>query len=138
MKTPVPYRSRVAKRRRGIAVVELAVCLPVLALILLATVETCVMLQLQQNLAVAAYEGTRIGIMPGADSSTVELQCEMLLDDRGITGYTIATNPIDLSTLNVGDTVTTTVAADCAPNSVFGGLLYENRTITESVAMRAE
>ncbi len=125
-------------RRCGTAVVELAVCLPVLVLILLATIEACVMLQLQQNAAITAYEGARIGIMPGIDADTVQLQCEMLLDDRNIAGYMITMEPADPRTLSEGDLFTVTIEADCLANSVVGGVFFENKTISESVVMKAE
>ena len=133
-----PPRSSRHQRRNGVAVVELAVCLPVLVLILLATIEACVMLQLQQNVAITAYEGTRIGILPGSNASAVQLQCEMLLDDRNITNYTITMDPPDPATLNEGDLFTVTVEADCVANSVVGAAFFENKTISESVVMKAE
>ncbi len=92
-KTPLASRFSRGKRRRGVAVVELAVCLPVLVLILLSTIEACVMLQLKQNVTITAYEAHRIGIMPGIEASAVQFQCEMLLDDRHITDYTITMDP---------------------------------------------
>ncbi|MFK8112821.1 MAG: TadE/TadG family type IV pilus assembly protein [Rubripirellula sp.] len=122
----------------GIAIVELAICLPIIVLILLATIEACEMLQLQQNVATTAYEGARIGIMPGAEAAKVQLQCKMLLDDRSITNYTISTSPSDLSTASQGDQITVTVDADCVSNSVLGGVFFQGRTINESVVMRAE
>lgn len=138
-KTFTSGRSRKQRRhRRGIAVVELAVCLPILVVILLATVETCVMLQLKQNLAITAYEGARVGIMPGVQGNTVNLQCQMLLDDRSIDGYTVTMDPADPTTLNVGDDFTVTISADCAANSVFGSVFYESKTMVETVVMRAE
>jgi hypothetical protein len=133
-----PSRSSRHQRRRGVAVVELAVCLPVLVLILLATIEACVMLQLQQNAVITAYEGARIGILPGTDASAVQLQCEMLLDDRNISNYAIKMNPPDPATLNEGDLFTVTVEADCVANSVVGAAFFQNKTISESVVMKAE
>ena len=124
--------------RKGLAVVELAVCLPVLVVILLATIETCVMLQLQQNLAITAYEGARIGIMPGSDASAVQLQCELLLDDRSIQGYTISMNPADPLSMEIGEDFTVTINADCAANSVLGGMFFQGKNMNESVVMRAE
>lgn len=138
MKTIPPARRIHRQRRHGVAVVELAICLPLLVFILLATIETCTMLQLQQNLAVTAYEGSRLGIIPGIDANVIEVQCEMLLQDRNINAYSVAIDPADLSTVVVGDTVTVTVDADCGANSMFGGLFFESRTLSESVAMRAE
>lgn len=124
--------------RVGVAVVELAICLPLLVLILLATVETCVMLQMRQNMAVAAYEGARVGILPGVDASVVQLQCQMLLDDRQIDAYTITMEPSDPTTMNVGDDFRVTIDVDCAANSVFGSAIFQGKTLSESVLMRAE
>ncbi|TWU35019.1 TadE family protein [Novipirellula artificiosorum] len=117
---------------------ELAICLPVLAIILLATVEACVMLQLQQNLSITAYEGARIGNVPGASSEGVQLQCEMLLDDRNIQGYAVTMNPPDPSSKSPGDPFTVTVSADFAANSVFGGIFFQDKTLAEAVVLRAE
>ena len=141
MRCSLSARSSSRTRRssdRGVAIVELAICLPIIVLILLATIEACVMLQLQQNVASTAYEGARIGIMPGMDASVIQLQCQMLLDDRNISNYTITTNPSDLSTTIEGDPVTVTVTADCVSNSVLGGVFFQGRTISESVVIRAE
>tara|TARA_R110002049_G_scaffold2750_2_gene21628 strand:+ start:480444 stop:480974 length:531 start_codon:yes stop_codon:yes gene_type:complete len=137
------FRTRSAKRldrsvRRGVAVVELAICLPILALILIATTEACVMLQLQHNLAITAYEGARIGIIPGTNSTAVEAQCSMLLDDRNINDYTITMLPSDPTTLDVGDAFTVTVSADCDANTVLASMFFEGRQLNESVVMLAE
>jgi len=130
--------SRWKQRRRAVAVVELAICLPVLALITMATVEACAMLHLQQNAAVTAYEGARVGILPGADQTLVMQQCEMLLEDRGISNYTVSLNPADPTTMVAGDEFAVNVTIDCNANAIFGGFLYEGRQLSEVVVMRAE
>lgn len=68
----------------------------------------------------------------------MEFQCQLLLDDRNINAYTITMDPVDPQTMNVGDEFTITIAADCAPNSVIGGMFFDGKTISESVVMRAE
>ena len=134
-------RTKPTERRRksshGTAVVELAICLPILLLILFATIEACVMLQLKQNLSVTAYEGARIGIVPGSTSALIQTQCEMLLDDRNIQSYLVTVDP-EPSTLSVGDMLTVTVSADCLANAVAGGVFFEGKSISETVVMRAE
>ena len=129
---------RTDRAKRGVAVVELAICLPILALILLATIEACVMLQLQHNLAVTAYEGARIGIMPGADATVVQTQCEMLLDDRNVNSFTVTLTPSDPSAMNVGDALTVNVEADCDANTFLAAMFFEGRSLSESVVMLAE
>ena len=138
IKTRLSKRRSGGRRRQGVAVVELAVCLPLLVVLLIATIEACVMLQLQQNLAVTAYEGARVGIMPGTDANTVDFQCQLILDDRNINGYTITLNPVDPQAMNVGDEFTVTIDADCTANSIVGAMFFEGRTLSESVVMRAE
>ena len=54
-------------RRRGVAASELAVCLPVIVLLVLAMIEACTMIFLKQSLTVAAYEGVRTAIEPNGD-----------------------------------------------------------------------
>ena len=135
-KTPAKRIHRV--KRRGVAVVELAICMPILALILLATIEACVMLQLQHNLAVTAYEGARIGIMPGTDATAVQTQCEMLLDDRNVNNYTITMTPSDPSSMSVGDALTVNIQADCDANTFLAAMFFEGKTLSESVVMLAE
>ncbi len=96
------------------------------------------MLQLKQNMAIAAYEGARIGILPGSNSEAVNVQCQMLIEDRGIHACTVSIDPEVISTMNVGEPLTVTLTANCTANSVFGGIFYEDKLITESVVMLTE
>ena len=96
------------------------------------------MMQLKQNMAVAAYEGARIGILPSSNSEAVTTQCEMLINDRGIQGCTVTLNPPVFTNMSVGDPLTVILTAEYSANSMFGGIFYENRLITESVVMLCE
>ena len=95
------------------------------------------MLQLKQNVQITAYEGARIGILPGSSTALIETQCEMLLDDRGIQGYSVSISP-NPSTLLAGEMLTVTVSADCAANAIAGGTFFAGKSITESIVMQAE
>ena len=92
------------------------------------------MLHLKRNLNVAAYEGTRMGILPSADKTLVIDRVEMLLEDRGITGFEIEVEPANFGTVIAGDALTITVTADCSANSSIG-LFYGDRSISESMTM---
>ena len=129
---------RYLRLRRGSAVVELAICLPILMTILLATTEACNMLHVQQTLKICAFEGARVGTVPGANATNVVYQCQTLLDDHNVQSYTIALDPPDPSTLNQGDYFAVVISADFGPNSLIGGWLYDGRTLIRSVALRAE
>ncbi|TWT49739.1 TadE-like protein [Rubripirellula amarantea] len=131
-------RPRATRIRQGTAVTELAVCLPVLVIIMLATIEACTMMHVQQRLKTTAFEGARVGIVPGSKQVNVEYQCELLLDGHKVHQYSVAMDPADPSTLNQGDWFTVTVEAPCGPNSLVGGWLYADKVLSRSVALRAE
>lgn len=134
----VRHRNGVAFPRRGAAVVELAVCLPVLVLVTLATVEACTMLFVQQTLKVTAFEGARVGIVPGAKTVNVAYQCTSILDDHNVQGYSVTMNPGNPESLEPGDWFTVTATASFVDNSLIGGWLYADKQLTRSVSLRAE
>ena len=117
---------------------ELAVCLPILTLVLFATIETCWMLQLKQNVTMAAFEGARVAAVPGSDAASVNLQCEMLLDDRNINNYQVTMSPASLTNVQPGDNISVTVSADFADNSLIGGVLFDGHQVTETIVIKAE
>src|ERR1700755_771469 len=88
--------------RRGVAAAELAVCLPVVVLIVMATIESCSALFLKQSLTGAAYEGVRTAIEKGSTSATVQARCDQILADRRIQGAQVTMNPADKSKMNAG------------------------------------
>ena len=124
--------------RHGIAAVELAVCLPILLLVAVAAVETCGMLYVSQTLKIASFEGSRIGVVPDAEASNVKFQCDTLLQGRGVKGYTVTLSPSEPASLNEGDYFRVTVEADYSQNSLLGGLVFGNRTLSKSTALRSD
>lgn len=124
--------------KSGIAAVELAVCLPILLLVAVAAIETCGMLYVSQTLKIASFEGARIGVVPDAEAENVEFQCDTLLQDRGVKGYTISLSPTDPGTLNEGDYFRVIIEADYSQNSLLGGMIFGNRTLNKSTALRAD
>ncbi len=130
--------SRSGASRRATAVTELAVCLPLLMVVLLATMEACTMIFVQQKLKTTAFEGARIGIVPNAKTVNVQYQCSVLLDAQKVNNYSITLDPSDPNTLSQGDYFTVTIEAPCGANSLVGGWLYADRTLEKSVSLRAE
>lgn len=121
----------------GTAVTELAICLPILVIITIGTIEACTMLHVRQKLKTAAYEGARVGVFPGAEAQNVSFQCQLLLDAQRVKSFDIQMNPSDPSTLGDGEFFTVTTTAPCAANSLIGGLLYSDRTLTQSASLSA-
>lgn len=124
--------------RRGVAATELAVCTPVIVLIVLATMEACAMIFLQQSLSVAAYEGARIGLAPGAEAGDVTGQCQQILDDREVRGATVSVTPSNLAGAKEGTWIVVQATAPFAKNSLAGGWLFSGRNLSATVQMMKE
>ncbi len=84
------------KRRRGVAVVELAVMLPILVLMILGIIEFGRMSMVQQTITAAAREGARGAIVEGSTLSGVRATVNSYLAISGIRGAEVTLTP-DLS-----------------------------------------
>lgn len=93
------------------------------------------MLFLKQTLAIAAFEGARLGVVQGSESFNVEAQSQLILTDHAVQGYSISMQPADPRTLSSGDYMRVTVTAPCSPNSLIGGWFYANMTFSESAEL---
>lgn len=124
--------ARPSRRRRpfGTAVVELAVCLPIIVLLTLACIESCTMIYLKQSLTIAAYEAGRTAVMPGAGSSDVIADCQQVLADRNVHGAIITVNPTDITTVSKGSHLEVTITAPCDDNLVAGHWFFGGRSLT--------
>lgn len=95
--------------RRGTATVELTVCLPVLVLIVVGTIETCNFIHSSESLKTATYEAARVMAMPGGTKSAGEQRCQEILESRGIEGAKLTTTPPSLNALEQGEKFTVEV-----------------------------
>jgi len=124
-------------RRRGVAVSELAVTLPILVLLCFGTLEACGMFHLKQSLAIASYEAARVALIPETLTDDVKYQAELILTGRGVTDFTVTVSP-DVETANVGDFIAVTSTADCSSNSIIGSVFFGGKQVTSRVEMRKE
>lgn len=108
---------------------ELAVCLPVLVLLVFGSIEACNMIFLRQALNASAYEGVRVAIGEDAVNQQVIDRCQLTLDARGVAGTTITIDPPDVTTVQPGDPITITVSAQCDANSVGPAWFFANRNL---------
>lgn len=127
-----------ASQRRGAALVELAVILPVLVLIFFATIEACGMINLEQSLKVAAYEATRVALVPGTTAGNVTAAGNQVLDDRRVKSGTVTVTPSDIAGAPYGAYIRVTVSAPAKGNSIVGGWFFGGKTLSSSVEMMKE
>jgi hypothetical protein len=130
--------SRKNRRRRGLAVAELAVCLPVLVLVTLAMIETCTMIFLKQSLAVAAYEGAHTALAPGSTTADVRAVCDGILADRRVQGATVTLVPARIESVPEGSFFEIRVSAPTDRNAVLPGKFFRGMTLTSSAEFMNE
>lgn len=125
------------KNRRGAAVVEFAVCLPVLMLIVLGTIEATHGIFLKQALSAAAYEGIRIAIEPGSRQTIAVQQAQSVLDSRLVKGSSI-TFDTNIDTVPRGRKVAIEITAPISANSPFIGRVIQDRLVKVRTVMVKE
>jgi len=97
--------------RRGNAVLEAALVIPILLYLAFGTVELGYFFYVKNNVQGAAREGVRAGIPPGATNTDVTSAISSQMTAAGLqsSGYTVTTTPSNVSGLAPGTTVTVQV-----------------------------
>jgi Flp pilus assembly protein TadG len=131
-------RTNGSSKRRGVAAAELAVCLPIVVLMVIATIESCSALFLKQSLTASAYEGVRAAIKKGATAASVQTACNQILADRRIQSSQVTLTPASIATLKAGDFIDVTVSAPCSPNSPVPTTFFRGRTLSAKASMMIE
>lgn len=127
-----------AKARYGGALVEFAICLPVLMILLLGSMEATSAIFVKQSLATSAYEGIREAAKTGANTADAIASAERVLAARGIRGATVKLSPAEVYGVPRGSNVAIEVSASYAVNSPFFGHVLSDRTTTVRTVMSKE
>jgi hypothetical protein len=143
---PQRRRRRVRAERKGAAVVEAAMCIPILIVLMMGTLEVCSAIYLSESLTVCAFEACRTGVRRRATYDDVYERAVEALADRNVSlpedgsgePQGIVIEPTDFSSLSALDPITVTITAPTAGNSlyIFDNML--NRNFTVSVTMVRE
>lgn len=127
-------RLRTQGGRRGIAATELAVCVPVLVLLVCGSIQACDLLYLKHALVSAAYEGSLELAKPSSTNASVNLRITQLLDARGVNGATIAISPSgSIAEIDAGTTMTISVTAPTASNLKLSGFFLSPVNVSYSL-----
>lgn len=132
------HRTAGQRDRRALAATELAVCLPVIVLIVLAGIEACSAIFLKHSLTVAAYEGARVALEQNATTASVKAKCTEILDDRHVKDSAVTVKPASVENLNPGEYVDITITAPCTTNSVVPVTFYRGRSMSATASMMIE
>ena len=124
-------KRRNEERRKGTAVVELAVCLPLIFMIVFASIEACNMIALKQVITEAAYDGAMVAVRPDGDAAAITATINSVLTARNITPSSVAiegNGGAAYQTLKHGDEVTVTVQV-VTDNNVVGPQLFSHSRV---------
>lgn len=126
------------ERRRGTATVELSVCLPLLVLIVVGSIETCSLIYLCETLSVSSYEAGRVLAMPNGTTEQAKRRAKEILKSRGIANATVTSIPGNALSLNAGAEFRVVVSAPAHTNSLAPGFLFANRQLQAGVTFVKE
>ena len=126
------------KSREGAAIVEFAVCLPVIMILILGSMEATSAIFVRQALTTSAYEGIREAIRLGSTTAAATNRAQAVLTARQIRGSNIRFTPSDLQTAPRGSNVVVEVSAPFKVNSPFFGNVIADRVSTVRSVMVKE
>lgn len=125
-------------RRRGAAIVELAVCLPVIALIVFASLEGANMLFVRQATVQAAYEAAKQGSRRDGTRAQADRLATQVLAARNINSPTITFLTGNPETTTSGSDVTVQVRVNSDDRLITGFRIFSGRQIEAIATMQKE
>ena len=87
----------ISPKQRGTTSVEVAICLPILFLFLFGSYELSRGNFLSHAVESAAYEGARIGILPGANAEKIETAVDFVMRSCGAIDYEVVVTPATIT-----------------------------------------
>jgi Flp pilus assembly protein TadG len=121
--------------RDGLAVVELAICLPVMIMLTFGAVEAANAIYLKQMLVTAAYEAARTATALGNTQADGEARYTQIVNSVGIKGSSITFTPPITSSTASGTAIKVTVTAPADSNSFSIKKYFKGTTLKGVVTM---
>jgi len=124
--------------RKGAAVVEFAVCLPVIVLIVFGAIEAASMMFLRQALVQASYESIKIAARDGGTQQAAILVAEQVAAGRRIEDLNITFTPDITQDQPRGTLLRVRISAPAESNSLVPFGIFRNRFVSADAAMIKE
>jgi Flp pilus assembly protein TadG len=126
------------RNRHAAALVEFAVCLPILMLLILGSMEASSTIFLKQGLQTAAHEAIRSAARQKSNDQVARNKAQTILDARGIRNSNITFEPASPQNARRGERIAVIVSAPIRGNSPFIGKVIQDRTLTTRLVMVKE
>jgi Flp pilus assembly protein TadG len=127
-----------SRPKLGAAAVEFAVVSPILVLLLFGTIEACRIIYLRQTLTIAAYEATRIALVPKSTSGQVIAAANNILTDRGVNDAVVTITPSSFSTAPIQSFIEVRVTAPANSNSLVKANFFAGKFLVGRCSMMKE
>ena len=133
-----PACRRPAQKRRGVAAVEFAACIPLFVLLTIGAIQTTDAIYLRNSLRVVAYETVRSSVDVGSTNTEALARANEIITARNVQDATVTFSPSDISTATPGQPITVTVSAPANSNTIMPNWFYDGKTITAKLVMSRE
>lgn len=127
---------RCRSNRRGVATVEFAVILPIMVLIVMATIECTSMIFLQQSLEIVCYETVRTAARPQTLSADATDRANEVIADRSLTDCTVTIVPTEVNDMPQGAAITVTATAGTSENAFFPVAFFPDSLTAQAIMVR--
>ncbi len=118
-------RKLIRNSRRGIAVVELAVLLPVMTFLVLGSIQTANLIYLKQSVTAIAHIGALDASQPNADESEILSRMQDMLDARSLqaTAVTVGYGTTAFDDINPGERFEVSISVGIQENTVLSQVI---------------
>ncbi len=131
-------RRRRIMSRKAAAAAELAICLPLMVMLVLGSIETCSMIYLRHSLTIASYEASRMAINFDGTNTEVMARCEEILEAREVADADIDIEPDNVEAVARGQPISITVSAPSDSNNILPAWFYGGKTLSHRMTMVKE
>jgi Flp pilus assembly protein TadG len=128
-------------RRKGNAVVEMALVLPILLYLAFGTVEFGHFFYVRHNVQAAAREGARAAVPSGATNTDVTNAINAAMAAAGLqsSGYTVTLSPTNVASASTGSNVSVTLECNWGTVGLRPmALISSSKSVQGNVVMRKE
>ncbi len=131
-------RRRAGGRRKlaGIAVVEFAVCLPILVLVVFSSIEACNAIYLKQAATASAYEAARVATGTGGTLAAGQLRGQEILTARSVSGAQMTFTPAAELNWQRGTPINVQVSIPANSNNLGGiNMFFQGHNLQCTIVM---
>ncbi len=132
------HASLKCQARRAAAAVELAVCLPVIVVLVFGALEGANIMFCRQAMVEAAYEACKHASRPDGTSTRANTLATDVLRARRINSANITLTPANVATATPGQEVAVRITVNSNARTFTGLGLFSGRTIDVSAKMQKE